>query len=115
MVARIPISIAARTRHADSAAIKIKPNIASSVFLSRRLPSVTIVAGLGTTMPALRSPIIAMNRPIPAATAAYSSFGIASTINWRMPASVRIRNATPERNTAPSAVCHGIPIPLTTV
>jgi len=98
-----------------SAAIKINPKIASSVFLSRRLPSVTSVAGLATMIPELRNPMVAMNRPMPAATAAYSSGGIASTINCRIPTKVRIKNATPDRNTAPSAVSQGTPIPLTTV
>ncbi len=89
--------------------------MASSVFLSRRLPSVTRVAGLATMIPALRKPIVAMKSPIPAATAAYNSAGMASTINWRTPRNVRIRNAAPDRNTAPRAASHGIPMPFTTV
>ena len=56
-----------------------------------------------------------MNRPIPALTAAYNSEGIDAMIHWRTPVTVRIRNATPERNTAPSAVCQGTPMPFTTV
>ena len=36
-------------------------------------------------------------------------------IHCRIPTSVRIRKATPERKTAPSAVSHGTPMPLTTV
>ena len=74
-----------------------------------------MVAGSDTMMPALRSPMNAMKSPTPAATAAYSSDGIAATIACRRPVSVRIKNATPERNTAPSAVCHGTPMPFTTV
>ena len=70
VVARMPISIAARTPHAASPQTTISPNSASSVFLSFNLPSVTNVAGLGTIIPALRSPIMAMNKPMPAATAA---------------------------------------------
>ena len=76
---------------------------------------VTSVDGLATMIPALRSPMSAMNKPMPTATAAYSSNGIADTIICRTPAAVKIRNATPDRNTAPSAVCHGMPIPFTTV
>ena len=57
VVARMPISMAARTRHASSAAISSSPKIASAVLLSRRLPSVTMVAGLGTMMPELRKPM----------------------------------------------------------
>ena len=36
-------------------------------------------------------------------------------INCRIPTSVSTKNATPERNTAPSATCHSTPIPFTTV
>ena len=70
VVARMPISIAARTRHASSAAISSSPKSASAVLLSRRLPSVTVVAGCGTMIPELRNPMNAMNSPTPAATAA---------------------------------------------
>ncbi len=70
VVARIPISIAARTPHAAKPQTTMSPNSANSVFLSFNLPSVTKVAGLGTIIPALRSPIMAMNKPMPAATAA---------------------------------------------
>ena len=52
-----------------------------------RLPSVTVVAGSGTMMPELRNPISAMNRPTPAATAAYSSSGMAEMMSWRTPSS----------------------------
>ena len=44
--------------------------MASAVGGSRRLPRVTMVAGLGTMMPELRKPMKAMKRPMPAATAA---------------------------------------------
>ena len=47
----MPMSIAALTRQAISAAISSRPKSASSVFGSRRLPSVTVVAGFGTMMP----------------------------------------------------------------
>ena len=69
----MPISIAARTRHASSTAISSSPKMASAVLLSCRLPSVTVVAALGTMIPELRKPSRAMNSPTPAATAAYSS------------------------------------------
>ena len=111
-VARMPIRMAARTRQASRAAIRIKPKIASAVFGSRRFPSATAVAGLVTMMPELRRPMNAMNKPTPAATAAYSSFGIADTINCLTPMTVRIKNATPDRNTAPRATCQGTPMPL---
>ena len=70
MVPSTPISIAARTRKACSTAMSTMPKIASRVAGACRLPSVTVVAGLGTMMPALRSPMNAINRPMPPATAA---------------------------------------------
>ncbi len=69
MVERIPSSMAAFTRQASNNAMSSRPKMASSVCGSRRLPSVTVVAGSGTMMPAFRNPINAMNRPTPAATA----------------------------------------------
>ena len=110
----MPISMAARTLQASSAEISNSPKIASAVLLSPRLPSVTRVAELGTTMPEFRNPMKAMKRPTPAATAECSSCGMAETMTCRTPSSVSRKNATPERNTAPSAACHGIPMPFTT-
>ena len=75
----------------------------------------TNVSLLATMMPELRSPMSAMNKPMPTATAEYSSLGIDDTIICRTPAAVKMIKAMPERNTAPSAVSHGIPIPFTTV
>jgi hypothetical protein len=57
----------------------------------------------------------AMNSPTPAATAAYSSYGMVEMMSCRTPSAVSSRKATPERNTAPSAACHGTPMPFTTV
>ena len=110
----MPISMAARTRHAMSAPISNRPKSASAVLLSLRLPSVTVVAALGTMMPELRNPISAMKSPTPAATAEYSSNGMVEMISWRTPRSVSTKKATPEMKTAPSAACQGTPIPLTT-
>ena len=110
----MPINMAARTRQASSAAISSKPKIASAVFLSLRCPRVTVVAALGTTIPELRRPIKAMKSPTPAATAACSSNGMAERMIWRTPSSVSRKKASPETNTAPSAACHGMPMPLTT-
>src|SRR5215471_15392926 len=110
----MPMSMAARTRQASSTPMSSRPNSASAVLGALRLPSVTVVAGLGAMMPELRKPMNAMNRPTPAATAAYNSNGIAERMSWRTPSSVSNRNATPDRNTAPSATCHGTPMPLTT-
>ena len=51
---------------------------------------------------------------MPTAVAAYSGRGIDSTIHRRTPTAVSSRNSTPDRNTAPSAVCHSTPMPFTT-
>ncbi len=80
-----------------------------------RSPRATEVAGLETITPASLRPMKAMNSPTPPATAANSDRGMALTTSCRTPATVRIRKATPERNTQPSAVSHGTPMPLTTV
>ena len=69
--------------------------------------SATAVAGLDTTMPALRRPMNATKRPMPPAIAARKLGEIASARSRRTPKAVSARNATPERNTAPSAVRHG--------
>ena len=110
-VPKIPASTAIRTPYASNPAVSSKPNSASTVFGSRRFPSVTMVAGLATIIPALRNPISAMNSPMPLATAAYISRGMESTIGRAAPASASTKNASPERNTAPNAVSHGTPIP----
>ena len=117
VVARMPISIAARTPHASSAEIKARPKTAIRTFLSRRLPSVTGVAALGTTIPALRNPIMAMKSPMPAATAEYRlrrELLPGSTLTHADQREDQERRAGKKR-TAPSAVSHGTPIPLTTV
>ncbi len=79
------------------------------------LPIATKVAGLSTTMPTLRSPMMIRNSPTPAEIATLSVRGMASIIHSRTGVSERATNRTPERNTAPRAVCHGTPMPITTL
>lgn len=74
-----------------------------------------MVPGVAMITPASARPMNAMKSPTPPATAANNARGTAFMINWRTPRSVRIRKATPDRNTHPSAVCQGTPRPLTTV
>ncbi len=95
--------MAPRTRSASSEAMMKKPRMANSGPGVVRSPSVTLVAGCATTMPALDSAIMARNRPIPAAMALRSECGMPLTSQTRMPEMVRIRKITPEMNTAPSA------------
>ena len=52
---------------------------------------------------------------MPAVTANFSAFGIARTTACRTPSTENTTNSAPETNTAPSAVCHGIFWPSTTV
>jgi hypothetical protein len=76
---------------------------------------VTSVSLLAVTIPELRNPMSAMNSPMPTATAAYNSTGMEDTIICRKPTAVKIRNAIPERKTAPSAVSQRTPMPFTTL
>ncbi len=78
-------------------------------------PSVAIVVGSGTTMPAFLSPMKAMNSPMPAPTAILSWWGIALMIAPRTPVNASSRNSTPDTKVAASAVSHGMPNPSTTV
>jgi hypothetical protein len=66
-----------------------------------------------TMTPASTRPMNAMKRPTPPATAANSARGIALMISWRTPTTVSARKATPDKNTQPSAVCQGTPMPET--
>jgi len=99
----MPIRMAPRTRSASSDAITKKPRMAKSGPWVVRLPSVTLVAGWATTMPALDSAIMARNSPMPAAMALRSECGMPLTSQTRMPDIVRNRKMMPEMNTAPSA------------
>ena len=80
-----------------------------------RSPRPTIVPCLATITPASLKPMNAMNKPIPPPTAANNERGTALMMSRRTPATVKSRKATPERKTQPSAVCHGSPMPCTTV
>ena len=57
--------------------------------------------------PAFCSPMKAMNRPMPTAMPPRRLGLIASTIAWRRPESVTIRNSTPDTKTTPKATCQG--------
>ena len=65
-------------------------------------------------MPALFIPIKAMNKPIPAEIAYFKSCGIESMIISRNLNTVINKKIMAATNTPANAVCHGIPIPITT-
>ena len=88
-MARTPMSMEARTRRTCRIAMRRRPKMARAVDGAWRLPRVTVVAGLGTMMPALRNPMKAMKRPMPPPTAAWSWWGMAATRRWRIPEKVR--------------------------
>ena len=111
----MPSSMAPLTRHTWSEAITSRPSNDSAGVAPVRVPRPTIVPGLATIKPASAKPMKAMNSPTPPATAANSDRGTAFMISWRTPSSVKIRKATPDRNTQPSAVCQATPMLLTTV
>ncbi len=96
--------------------MRISPKMASAVCGARRLPSVTVVAALGTMIPALRNPderdeeADALRQPRRGA-----DVGMAETRRWRMPEKVSARKIAPERKTAPRAVCQLLCMPRTTV
>src|SRR6516164_6311480 len=69
-----------------------------------------IRSGIATIIFALRKPINAINKPMPAAVRCLRQSGMALTTCSRMLLSV---SKTPERNTTPSAVFHGTPRPRT--
>ena len=80
---------------------------------SETLPKATNVAGWATMILALRKPMKAMNRPIPAAVPYFRQSGMPFTIISRTLVSVSRRKSMPEMNTTPSAVCQGTPRPMT--
>ena len=77
------------------------------------LPSPTNVDAFATIMLAFRNPTNAMKSPMPAAVPCFRQSGIPLTICSRTFVSVRIKNSNPDRNTTPSAVCHGTCRPIT--
>ena len=70
-------------------------------------PMVTSVPGCATIAPMFFRPMNRMNRPMPPAVATCSDSGMPAAMVRRMPISPRIRNSTPEVNTAPSATVQG--------
>ena len=112
---RIPMRMAPFTARACSAAMMKRPSMASAGVGAVSFPSATVVPALATITPASFRPMNAMKSPIPPLTAANSERGTALMMSCRTPASVRMRNATPEMKTQPSATCHGTPMVFTTV
>ena len=110
VIATIPKGIALLNRGAMRMEISTRPVAASRTSGSEILPNPTYVAGLAMIIFALRKPINAINKPMPAAVPCLRQSGMALTTCSRMLLSV---SKTPERNTTPSAVFHGTPRPRT--
>ena len=103
------MSTAPGSLRCSSATIPTNPSAASTTGHWVSLPSVTSVASLATTTPALRSPMITRKNPIPVAMASFCERGMALTTHSRTGSTDRISIRTPEQKTAPSAVCQDRP------
>ncbi len=73
----------------------------------------TMVTGSPPPNFAFTRPIRLMKRPMPHDTACRRFAGMASTASLRALNAARIAKITPDQNTQPSAVCHGILLPWT--
>ena len=91
------------------------PKMESSVLGFDKSPIPTSVASLFTIIPEVCKPIKVINKPIPAPTACFNSTGIALINFSRRPVNVNSKKNILEIKTAPSACCHGIPLPKITV
>ena len=97
----IPITTAPAIWRAASAAISAKPTSAAAGANAEKSPNATSVAGLSTTMPALRKPTKATNSPMPAAMPSFKLRGIALTSHSRTGSTLSVTNSTPERKHRP--------------
>ena len=114
VTARMPMSGPPVTRRASSAAMRTRPVTASTAGHAVTSPSATSVASLPSTRPALRIAMIARKKPMPADVASLSERGKALITHSRTGSTDSAMKQTPETKTAPSAVCHGWPMPSTT-
>ena len=105
VVPMIPTIRSPRKRIARMANVKRIPKTATKIGQVVKLPSWTGVpfAGMDATMPELKRPMKAMNRPMPIAIAFFSSSGIALKISSRSPLTASTTIATPSSTTSPIA------------
>jgi len=75
VMATMPMRMALPMRRAIRMAMRIRPRAARRTWGSETLPMLTKVAGLATMIFALRIPMKAMNRPMPAAVAVLETIG----------------------------------------
>ena len=102
----IPHSSAPLTFKLNSAIVITTPARVRTTVMLLKSPGVTGASGIfATTTPPLTRPINEINRPIPAPTASFRFFGIASNMASRTLRSESIINSTPSTNTAISAIC----------
>ena len=111
---RMAARMAPGTPRLSSAAITRNPAAANSAAGAPRSPRVTRVSVLAAMMPAFSKAMRTRNSPIPADMAIFCDLGMESIIHCRAWDRVSSRNRTPAKNTAPSAVCQGSPMPITT-
>ena len=91
----MPMSIAPRTPRAVRTAISASVPSASSTGVARNVPSVTIVDGDGTTMPAHSRPMNEMSRPMPTVIACFRDSGTAVMTRSRRPTpAVRMKTSS---------------------
>ena len=112
VVPSMPSRMAPLIRRAINISVSTMPKQAACTARSEKFPILTNVAGFATTSLALRMPTNAMNSPMPAAVECFRQSGIPSTICSRTRVTVRRTNSTPEKKTTPSAVRHGICMPM---
>lgn len=93
----------------------ISPTSASSGGPDVTFPSDTKFVSSATMMPEFFSPMNAMKSPIPTPIDDFNTSGTAPIMSFRIPVTVSTKNAIPEMNTAPRAVCQLSPCPSTTV
>ena len=101
----MPMTTAPATLRAARPTMAMNPAKVAAGPNETKSPKDTRVASSSTMMPALRRPTSAMNKPMPAAMPSFRLRGIASTSHWRTGSTLKTTNSTPERNTAPKAVC----------
>ena len=110
-VAKIPISIAPRTRCAINVRIMSIPKIEINTGADWISPSVTNVFVCNLIIPDIRRPINAINAPIPTAIALCKEDGKAFITAARKPTNDSMTNNIPDKKTMLNAYSHCNPRP----
>lgn len=110
----MPMRMAPRTLSASSAAMSRKAATATPTCGVLRSPSLTSVVGSEAMRPAACSPMNAKKNPIPTEMASFIDLEMELITHSRTGVTLTRKKRTPDRNTAPSAVCQVTPRPFTT-